>query len=147
MSFTRPQHPMRVAIVAIGVLIGINVVIWGGRSQVNGAAQKQRPVEIQQLFPNESDLLLPQGDVGADLRDEFTGQITIDGRVIPSDQTTAGDALGVVIFEPGPGKEFREFSKGAHSATIEWWPKTILTPEDARKRQQLRSYSWAFNVG
>ena len=114
------------------ILVVVNIAIWGGRSQRNGAANPTRPVEIQQLFPNESDLLLPQGTVGADLRDQFTGQISVDG---------------VVTFDPAPGKVFTEWSKGTHTATIEWWPKTIATPEEAAKQQQLRHYMWAFSVG
>jgi hypothetical protein len=138
---------MRVAAVVGGVLIGVNVLIWGGRAQVNGPAATQRPVEIQQLFPVEGDLALPQSIVGADLRDQFTGQITIDGKLIPKDQYEGIEQLGEVLFNPGENKEFEELPKGGHNAIIEWWPREIVTPEEARERQQLRSYSWAFNVG
>jgi hypothetical protein len=138
---------MRVAIVAGAVLIGVNVLIWGGRAQVNGPAEVRRPIEIQQLFPREGDLALPQSMVGADLRDQFTGQITIDGTLIPKDQYDGIEVLGEVLFNPGENKEFEELPKGAHNAVIEWWPREIPTPEEARERQQLRSYSWAFNVG
>ena len=147
MSLTKPRNPLRVAVVIGAILVVVNIAIWGGRSQRNGAANPTRPVEIQQLFPNESDLLLPQGTVGADLRDQFTGQISVDGVVSPADQTTAGSPLGVVTFDPAPGKVFTEWSKGTHTATIEWWPKTIATPEEAAKQQQLRHYMWAFSVG
>jgi hypothetical protein len=146
-SLTRPEHPGRVAVVALVALVAVNVLFWGGRSQVDGPAATQRPVEIQALSPNEGELLLPQGSVGADLRDEFTGQISIDDRVIPKDQYTGAEELGEIVFQPGDGKEFEEFEKGSHYARIEWWPKTIISPEDARERQQLRSYSWAFTVG
>ena len=144
---TKPKNPWRVAIVAGAVLIVGNVLLWGGLAQRSGAPAAERPVEIQQLFPAESQLMLPQGNVGADLRDEFTGQVSIDGVLIPQDQTTIQDGLGVVLFEPGPGKEIEEFRKGAHNATIEWWPRTISTPEEAAEKRQLRNYSWAFNVG
>ena len=147
MSWRRPQHPMRVALVAASVFAVANVLIWGGLAQVNGAAQKQRPVEIQSLSPNEGDLIPPQGPIVVDLRDEFTGQIFVDGTLIPKDQTTGDPNLGILEFDPGPGKQFREFGDGAHSAVVEWWPRTISTPEEARAKQQLRSYSWAFNVG
>src|SRR2546429_3649051 len=43
------------------------------------------------------------------------------------------DALpifGQVFFDPGPGKDIREFSKGGHTAVIEWWPRTISTAEE-----------------
>ncbi len=147
MSLTRPANPVRVAIVVGIVLVGINVLIWGGRAQVNGPANVQRPAEIVTLEPNESDQLLPQGEVGAHLRAEFTGQITIDGRIIPQDQITGDPNLGEVLFDPGPGKDVQEFSKGGHTAVIEWWPRTIPTVEEATAKHQLRSYTWSFNVG
>jgi hypothetical protein len=136
-----------VAVVAGIVIVAVNVLIWGGRSQVNGPANAQRPPEIITLAPNESDQLLPQGEVGAQLRNGLTGQITIDGHVIPADQTTGDPNLGQVLFDPGPNKDFREFAKGGHTAVLEWWPVTISSPERARAQHQLRSYSWSFNVG
>ena len=147
MSLTRPVHPLRVATVAAVALIGVNVLIWGARAQIDGPAAKARPVEIQELFPAESQLMLPQDKVGADLRDEFTGQVAIDGRIMPQDQITGDPNLGQVFFEPGPDKDLREISKGAHNATIEWWPREIKTAEDAAAKRALRSYTWAFKVG
>jgi hypothetical protein len=147
-SLARPANPVRVAVVVGIVLIGVNVLIWAGRSQVNGPANVQRNAEIALLEPNESDQLLPQGEVGVQLkRADLTGQITIDGRVIPQDQITGDPNLGQVFFDPGPGKDIREFSKGGHTAVVEWWPRTISTPEEARAKGQFRSYTWSFNVG
>ena len=147
-SLARPANPVRVAVVVGIVLIGVNVLIWAGRSQVNGPANVQRNPEIALLEPNESDQLLPQGEVGVQLkRADLTGQITIDGRVIPQDQITGDPNLGQVLFDPGPGKDIREFSKGGHTAVVEWWPRTISTPEEARAKGQFRSYTWSFNVG
>ncbi|HEV7523626.1 MAG TPA: hypothetical protein VGP92_01590 [Acidimicrobiia bacterium] len=147
MSLTRPDHPLRVAAVGTFLLVGVTALILGGAAQVNGPATVQRPAEIISLQPNESDQLLPQGGVGAQLRSEFTGQITIDGRVIPQDQISGDPNLGEVLFDPGPGKDIREFTKGGHSAVIQWWPRTIPTAEAARAKHQLRSYTWSFNVG
>jgi hypothetical protein len=138
---------MRVAIVVGVVLIAVNLAIWGGRSQKDGPAAPQRPVEIEQLFPEENGHIIPQATVGADLRDNFTGQLTIDDKLIPKDETTGDPGLGLVLFEPSPGKTFTEFGPGGHHAVIEWWPRTISTPEDARAKNELRSYSWGFSVG
>ncbi len=146
-SLTRPTNPVRVAIVVGIVLIGINVLIFAGRAQVNGPATVQRPAEIAVLEPNESDELLPQGEVGAQVRANFTGQISVDGHVIPQDQLTLTPSLGTIFFDPGPGKDIQEFSKGGHTAVIQWWPATIPTAEAALAQRQLRSYTWSFNVG
>jgi hypothetical protein len=146
-ALKRPQHPARVAVVVVAVLIAVNVAIIGARSQNDGPATASRPTEIQQLFPEETQRILPQGTVGADLRDEFQGQLTIDGVLIPKDETTGDPSLGLVLFEPAEGKTFREFTGGNHNAHLDWWPRTISTPEDAKAQRQLRSYTWAFGVG
>jgi hypothetical protein len=136
-----------VAIVAGILLVGVNVLIWGGRSQVNGPATVQRPNEIVTLEPNESDQLLPQGEVGAQLRANLTGQLSIDGKPIPQDQVDTDPSLGTIAFDPGPNKDIREFTKGGHTAVLEWWPTTFATAEAAKAKHELRSYTWSFNVG
>jgi len=146
-SLTRPSNPVRVAIVIGAVIVGINVLIIAGRAQVNGPAQIQRPAEIVSLEPNESDELLPQGEIGAQLRGAFDAQITIDGHVIPQDQTTGDPSQGEIFFDPGPDKDITEFTKGGHNAVLEWWPTNIASLDAARAQHQLRSYSWSFNVG
>jgi hypothetical protein len=146
-SLSRPANPARVAIVGSIVLIGVTLLIIGGSAQVNGPATVQRNPEIFVLQPNESDQLLPQGEVGAQVSSDFIGQITIDGRTIPQDQIATDRNPGEIFFDPGPGKDIEEFTKGGHSAVIEWWPRTIPTAEAARAQRQLRSYTWSFNVG
>ena len=82
--------------------------------------------------------MLPQDTVGVDLRDEFTGQLTIDGQRDPEDQFTGDPSLGQVFFEPGPARTFSELSEGrAQRASIECWPTTIKTVDEARKAKQL----------
>jgi hypothetical protein len=146
-SLTRPAHPARVAVVAVVVLAGINIAIWGAQSQVNGPAAVQRPVAIVQLEPEEGQLTLPLGRVGAQLRTDFPAQLVIDNQGIPQDQPTGDPNLGEFYFEPAPGKELRELAKGAHNAAVQWWPRAISTPEAARAQDKLASYSWAFKVG
>ena len=147
MALRRPEHPLRVAAVVGAVLIAVNIAIIGARSQHDGPAATGRPIEIQQLFPEEDQRILPQATVGADLRDDFTGQLFINGTLIPKDETTGDPSLGLVLFEPSDGKTFDEFGPGGHTAVIEWWPRTIVNPEDARAENELRSYTWAFSVG
>jgi len=146
-SLARPTHPLRVGIVGVIVLAGITALIIGGTAQVNGPATVQRPAEIVMLQPNESDQLLPQGEVGAQLRPDLVGQLSIDGKPIPQDQTDVNAALGTIAFDPGTGKDIQEFAKGGHTAVLQWWPRTVPTAEEARAKHQLRSYTWSFNVG
>jgi hypothetical protein len=138
---------MRVAIVAAIVLVAINVAIWGGRAQQNGPAAVQRPGAIVDLQPNEGGHILPQDVVGAQLRNEFTGQLTIDRDVIPQDQLSGASSLNQFLFQPGPGKDIRELAKGRHAAVIEWWSRSIPSYEQAKAQHRVGSYSWTFNVG
>jgi hypothetical protein len=138
---------VRVAIVGGAFLVVANLAIWGGRSQVNGPATVIRPDAIVVLEPDEGQLLLPQGRVGVQMRREYTAQILIDGRVIPQDQLSGNADVGQFVFEPGPGKEIDEFEKGAHEAIVEWWPREIVTPEEAEAQRKLGSYRWPFKVG
>jgi hypothetical protein len=146
-ALSRPEHPARVAVVVVVAVIAVNAAIFGALAQRNGPATKQRPQAIQDLFPQEGELQVPQAPVGADLINDYTGQLVIDGNVIPQDQITGDPTLGQVIFEPGPDKDLRELRKGAHNAVIEYWPKTVKDADQARVKKLLSSYSWSFEVG
>ena len=138
---------MRVALVAVILLIAVNFAILGMRSTTNGPAAPQRPEAIVDLSPEEGQLQLPQAPIEVDLRTDYTGQLTIDNHLIPDDQITGDPNLGQVIFEPGPSKDFTQLRRGAHSAVIEYWPKTVRNVEAARKKRLAASYSWAFKTG
>ena len=137
---------MRVAIIAIILLIAVNAAILGARSQTNGPAETRRPEQVVDLSPREGETQIPQAPVEVDLRSEFTGQLTIDGHPIPQDQITGDPNLGQMIFTPGPNMDFRELPHGANSAVVEYWPKTIRDADHARAKGLLASYSWSFHV-
>jgi hypothetical protein len=138
---------VRVGIVAAVLLVVVNIAIWGGRSQVNGPAAVQRPSAIIALSPDEQQLILPQDRIGAQVRPIYTGQLLIDGRVIPKDQITGDPNLGEIYFEPGAGKELTELEEGTHTAIIQWWPREIVSPEEASEQGKLASYQWTFKAG
>jgi hypothetical protein len=146
-TLRRPKHPGRVLIVSLIALGAINVLIWGGLGQVNGPAAVQRPVAIVDLQPAEGVLTPPQGQVGAQVRTNFTAQLIVDGQLIPQDEITGDPNLGEYFFEPGPGRTYRELPHGRNSAVVQWWPRNISTPEQAKAEGKLSSYSWVFNVG
>ena len=147
MALSRPQHPARVAIVAIILLIAVNAAILGARSQTNGPAETRRPGAIVDLSPQESELQVPQAPIEVDLRPQYTGQLTIDHHPIPQDQITGDPNLGQIIFTPGANMDFTELRRGAHNAVIEYWPKTIRDADHARAKGLLASYSWSFEIG
>jgi hypothetical protein len=145
---TRPQHPERVGIVVGALLLVVLLGAIFGPDLVQGPpASSNRPTAIVQLVPDEGELQPPEAEVGAVLNADYSAQLTIDGHLIPEDQMTGDAGVGQFYFEPGPGKDFTTIPKGNANAVIEWWPKTISTPEAAKAQQRLASYSWSFRVG
>ncbi len=131
------------------------LVIGFQESQDGGVAARQsRPAAVLSVFPTEGAASLRQEPIGARLADEFTGEIEIDGRAIPVDQTVrpvvaTGDnapaarglsGLNQVSFTPGPGQDIVSLSPGTHSARILFWRTAGET------REQAAAYSWTFTA-
>jgi hypothetical protein len=138
---------VRVGIVAVFGIVAVNLAILAALSQENGPAATDRPDDIVMLEPQEGQLTLPQGRVGAQLRPAYTAQLVINGRLIPRDQMSGDPNLGEFYFDPGPDKEYGELPKGTLGAAVEWWPREIPTPEQARSENRTGRYSWSFKVG
>ncbi|MGH9005430.1 MAG: hypothetical protein ACRDYV_20085, partial [Acidimicrobiia bacterium] len=92
---------------AIGVVAAVNLLIFavhtGGEGQDNPGSPL--PPEIEYLVPVPGAVIRPQEDVGADLKDTYTGALFIDDVRIPQDQTKITPGLGQVTFRPGPDRE------------------------------------------
>jgi hypothetical protein len=143
----RPEHPARIAIIAVGLLVVVNVVIIGTRSEVRGALVPERSSAIIQLSPQEGENIPPQAPIVVSLKDAYVGQLSIDGHLIPQDQVTIRNPnFYELTFEPTPGHDIHRFSPGPHQATIEYWP-LAKTYEEAKKARVLGTYTWTFNVG
>jgi len=148
---TRPRRlpSTRAVIVGLGVLVAVNLLIiaahTGGQGQDN--AGPAPPPEIERLVPEPGSVIRTQEDVGADLKDTYTGALFIDERRIPQDQTKIEPSLGQVSFRPGPGKEFAVLSEGNHHATILFWPQEKGDEDMARQAGVLKSYTWQFTAG
>ena len=124
---------MAVAIVGAGAL-----VVGGFLAADSG--EEGLPAAVEGITPADGALVSPQGDVGADLADDHTGVLIVDGVEIPSEQLTLVEPLGQVFFSPGPGKNLSSFSAGTHRVSVVYWPK-------AQTREDGSSYSWQFRVG
>ena len=147
MKLRRPAHPERVAIIAVVLLIVVNAAIIGTRSEVRGTPTKERSSAILDLNPQEGEHIIPQAPIVVSLKDTYTGQLSIDGRLIPLDQVTVRNPnFYELTFQPSPAHDIREFAPGPHTATIEYWPET-KTYEEAQATRQLGTYTWPFNVG
>lgn len=145
----------RIAIVAIGLLIVVNLLIIGG-SQHDDNAGPVLPAEIERLFPDPQQVIRPQDTVGADLRDDLQGVLYVNNAPVPDDQVGGDPNLGLITFRPGcagsrakvPADqcEFREFDPGTLNLKVEYWPRT----EDidaARRNRDVATYGWQIKVG
>jgi hypothetical protein len=148
-AITRPQHPLRLAVIVAIVLVAINAAIIGARAQNDGPVGTKPPVVVLTLYPSPGELQVPQDMVGADLRNDFAGQLLIDEHPIPQDQIdkSVNTAITEIHFTPGPGKDFSQLRKGSHSATVEFWPDNLPDDVAARAKHELGSYTWSFQVG
>jgi hypothetical protein len=143
-----------VSSVALAVAASL-LVIGFQESQDGGVDVRQsRPAAVLRVFPTEGAASLRQEPIGAQLADEYTGEIEIDGRPIPADQTERPvvgtgpnspaarglSGLNQVSFTPGPGRDIVSLSPGAHTARILYWKKVGET------RDQALLYSWSFTA-
>jgi hypothetical protein len=148
-SRARRLPSTRTIIVGLGVLVAVNLLIvaahTGGQGQDNLGSPL--PVEIERLVPEPGSVIRPQEDVGADLKDTFTGALFIDDVRIPQDQAKIEPSLGQVSYRPGPNKEIRELRPGNHHATILYWPQEKGDEDGARQAGALKSYTWQFTAG
>lgn len=145
MALRRPEHPERVAFVAVVVLIVVNLAIFGTRKEVRGTAAPERPTGIVQLSPQEDELVLAQSSVIVDLRPTYTAQLSLDGHLIPDDQVDVQSNIFELSFQPTPDHDIHRFAPGTHTATVEYWPRT-KTFEQAKAGRLLSSYTWTFKV-
>jgi hypothetical protein len=141
-----PQHPERVAIVAVGLLVAGNLAWLGYRSQDTSSGSRNRPDAVAEVYPTEDAVVRPQDTIGFDLRDDLTGVLSLDAVRIPEDQYEGDAAVGQVFWRPGEGQEFRELPEGRHQATAEYW-NTTKTEAEARDAEEVFSYTWSFTVG
>lgn len=147
MTLRRPEHPERVAIVAVVVLVVANLAYFGTKSEVRGTVAPERPAAILELSPQEGEDIIPEQPIIVDLRDNYVGQLSIDSRLIPQDQVEITHPnLFELTFQPTPAHDIRRFSPGSHIATIEYWPQND-TYESAKSGRELGTYTWSFKVG
>jgi hypothetical protein len=136
--FAFPSLGTTVLIVAAVVAVNLVIVALtlAGRSEQGPPL----PAEIERLLPARNAVIRPQEDVGADLKDDHTGVLFVDGVEIPLDQLRFVPGLGQVSYRPGPGKEIERLTPGPHSATVEYWRQD-------QSREQGRSFTWQFTAG
>lgn len=145
-----PRNPVRVLVMSAVLLVAANLVVFAALSQESDDPIGELPEDIVALVPEPGSVALRQGEIGAFLRPLLTGELAIDGRPVPLDQTDVrqqGTSVRVT-FQPGEDKAIEELAPDRHSATITWWPDEGRVDDRQRAEQagELRSFTWRFRV-
>ena len=144
----RRMPAARTIVVALGVLVAVNLLIvavhTGGQGQDTGPPL---PEGVRYLVPHPGSVIRPQDDVGAQLKDTYTGALFIDDIRIPDTDARIDPSLGLVVFRPGPNKEITALRPGHHYATIHFWPQDKGDEDAARAADAVKSYTWQFTAG
>jgi hypothetical protein len=126
-----------IAVVVLGVInLGVLLVVSSDTSDQNIV---EAPSDVESVSPADGALADRRTPVSADLRDELTGVLVIDGLRIPEDQLDP-ISQGIITFRPGPDQELSSFEAGVHDVQVLYWPAD--EPEPATPQ----SYSWTFRA-
>ncbi len=133
---------MRRAVIWLLLVVAVGMFWLAGR---NGNADPE-PVltesAVEQLIPADgSPSVLRQAEIGIDLKDGWTAELSVNGTPIPDDQLRRNDPLAQVFFTPGPGKEIQTLPAGQVIVVASVW-----RPIDGETREDGRQVVWRFSV-
>jgi hypothetical protein len=133
--------PSRQNLLLIGLgLLAVNFLIYAVSVGGRGNEGPPTPIAIERVIPQPGTLIASQEEIGADLDDQYTGILIVDGSEIPLDQLRIVDALGQVFFRPGEKQDIERLAEGNHSATVIYWP------QDKTQEEAGKSYTWQFKA-
>ena len=135
------RHPWRIALVVGIVLVVANLGVLLLNQSDTTDELRDFPEAIDDVQPAPGELIRPQDTVTADLRDDLTGVLVLDGVEIPEDQTERVVPLGQVSFRPGEDKDLQRFEPGTHQLVVQYWPQGKARPDTPGE------YGWTFRVG
>jgi len=138
---TAPAHLWRWVIVGAVVIIVLNLAVFGLDSTDTSPEGRTLPSTLDSVTPSPGELVRLQDTIGADLRDDLTGVLLLDGVEIPEDQLERVVPLAVVTFRPGEDKDLESFEAGEHTLTVLYWEQGKERPA------RPDSYSWSFRAG
>jgi hypothetical protein len=134
------KHPARFLIVVAVLLLVANLAVFALDESDTSREGRTFPTAIDTVKPLPGEILRPQDTITADLRNDLTGVLVIDGAEVPEDQTDRVAPLGELSFRPGANKEIDKFAPGQHTAAVHYWPA------DKERPATPSSYSWSFAV-
>ena len=125
----------------VGLLAVLNLGYFLSREQDSSEpSTDELPSAIEQVHPAPGSQADRRIAVTADLRDDLTGVLVIDGLRIPEDQLEFNDPLGVITYRPGPDQALPSFEAGEHTVQVLYWKQTEDEPPDPD------SYGWRFRA-
>ena len=142
------QHPGRVAIVVVTLLVVLNVgYLLIRESDTSTGSSNPLPATVTSVMPEPGTIASPIDTIVVDLDDSYTGVLLISQNngpfvEIPEDQLSRVVELGQVAFRPGPDKEITRFTPGTVTVSALYWSRTRL---GGRPRHPA-SYTWSFEV-
>jgi hypothetical protein len=142
------QHPGRVAVVAIVMLIVLNLaIVVLNESDTSQGGGTPLPATIESVLPEPGTIAGPVATIVADLDDTLTGVLLISQNngpfvEIPEDQLDRVVGLGQVAFRPGPNKDITRFTPGTLTVSVLYWSKTRV----GGRPKHPASYTWSFQV-
>jgi len=135
-------HPWRWVVVGLVVIAVLNLAVIGlSTSDTSSPEDRTLPSTIDSVMPAPGEIIRLQDTIGADLRDDLTGVLVLDGVEIPEDQLERVVPLAVVTFRPGPGQDLERFETGEHTLEVLYWEQAKPRPANPD------SYSWSFRAG
>jgi hypothetical protein len=135
------EHPWRVAIVAVVLLIVLNLgIVLLANADTSPGGKQELPSAVESINPERGQLTGLIDNVTVDLADSLQGDMTVDGVLIPEDQLDTIPQLGVITFRPGPGKDLTRLLTGENTVVVHYWPRSDPRPD------QPPAFSWRFRA-
>jgi hypothetical protein len=141
------QHPGRVAVVVIALLVVLNLgIVLLHNSDTSPGGLNPLPATVESVSPAPGSIAGPVDTITVDLDDSLTGVLLVKHNggylEIPEDQLDRVVELGQITFRPGPEKDITRFSAGENDVVVLYWSKTRI----GGRPQHPASYSWSFQV-
>lgn len=138
-----------VVIAVIGLLLAAGGLVWVERQSVTGdeSTSFSKPSFVERLIPESGSGILSQDRIGIDLTVDYDATLTINGTEISEEVATIdGNGLhkvpeiGLVEYQPGPGKTIESLRKGQKNNVI----AMVWKRSDGRSTAQ--PVAWTFQV-
>ena len=111
----------------VGIVIGGSLVVYAAQSAITGdeSTSQSKPSFVERLIPESGSEVLSQAVIGIDLAVEYDAELVINGTTISAEvDRIEGNGLhkvpevGLIEFQPGPGKVVESLRKGERNNVI-----------------------------